>query len=141
MATQNRTKQHPDLSRQIGSMQFARAARTLGEAATRGGLVVPAFRSPPRQAGTRRALQRRTDGSVTVAVALRDRPWLAVQADMVDGVLAANEFTDSQKVQWRDRLFGALMGADGICLDGPDAHHAVDAATQTPTTDGVPQAA
>ncbi|MGZ0229834.1 MAG: hypothetical protein ACKVKO_07755, partial [Acidimicrobiales bacterium] len=74
-------------------------------------------------------------------VALRDRPWLAVQADMVDGVLAANEFTDSQKVQWRDRLFGALMGADGICLDGPDAHHAVDAATQTPTTDGVPQAA
>lgn len=132
MASQQRKSQQGDRAPQIGSMQFARVARALGEAASRGGLVVPAFRSPPRQTGVRRAMQRRTDGSVTVSVALRDRPWLAVQADMIDGVLAANEFTDAQRGEWRDRLFGALTIVD-VSISTGDGRGA--------DSEGVPQAA
>jgi hypothetical protein len=71
------------------SLRFARLARTLGEVARAQGLRAPSFRSPPRLAGVSRSIVRRGSG-VTVAVALRGRPWAAVVADMVEGVVAAN---------------------------------------------------
>ncbi len=71
------------------SLRFARLARTLGEAARAQGLRAPLYRSPPRLAGVSRSIVRRGPG-VTVAVALRDRPWGAVVADMVEGVVVAN---------------------------------------------------
>ena len=71
------------------SLRFARLARSLGEAARAQGLRAPSFRSPPRLPGVSRSIVRRGPG-VTVAVALRDRPWGAVVADMVEGVVAAN---------------------------------------------------
>lgn len=140
MQTHPRAANQAESGPQIGSMQFARVARTLGEAANRGGLVVPAFRSPPRQPGVRRSLQRRHDGSITVSVALRDRPWLAVQADMVDGVLVANKFTDAQKAEWRDRLFDVLATVDGFGRGGVDPNYQ-ESAGVLPSPSGVSHAA
>lgn len=72
------------------SIRFATAARTLGAVARARGLLVPAFRSPPRLEGVERSIRRRADGGVVVAVRLRGRPWAAVLADMIDGVVVAN---------------------------------------------------
>ncbi|MGB1681860.1 MAG: hypothetical protein ACPHFO_05940 [Acidimicrobiales bacterium] len=71
------------------SLRFAAAARSLGRAARLRSLVVPGFRSPPGLAGVHRTLRFR-GGVPTVAVALRGRPWSAVVADMIEGVVAAN---------------------------------------------------
>ena len=72
------------------SLRFSAAARTLGLVARRQGLTVPGFRSPPRLSEVDRTLRRRADGGATVAVRLKGRPWVAVLADMIDGVIAAN---------------------------------------------------
>ena len=74
------------------SLRFARLARSLGQAALAQGLRAPTFRSPPRIPDVSRSIVRRGP-AVTVAVALRDRPWPAVVADMVEGVVAANRLT------------------------------------------------
>lgn len=90
------------------SIRFAEAARRLSAAARAGDLVAPTFRSPPRGAGLRRALRRRSDGSVAVSVALRSRPWSAVVADMIDGVIACNDLDQTAAGEWRDRLWAAV---------------------------------
>jgi hypothetical protein len=72
-------------------MRFARLAQIMSEAVRSRGLVVPAFRSPPRTVGVTRSLQRRPDGSFAVSVSLRGRPWSAVVADMIEGVVVAND--------------------------------------------------
>ena len=71
------------------SLQFAAAARALGDAARARDLLVPGFRSPPRRADAERTLKR-WPGGATVSVRLRGRPFVAVAADMVEGVLVAN---------------------------------------------------
>jgi hypothetical protein len=74
------------------SLRFARLARSLAEAARAQGLRAPTFRSPPRIPDVSRSIVRRGP-AVTVSVALRDRPWPAVVADMIEGVVAANRLT------------------------------------------------
>ena len=74
---------------QSSSLRFARAVQALAQAARALGLVVPGFRSPPRLVGVQRSIKR-WPGGATVAVVVRDRPWPAVQADLVEGVVAAN---------------------------------------------------
>jgi hypothetical protein len=71
------------------TVRFATAARALATVARARHLVVPAFRSPPRLAGVDRTITRRPRGGV-VAVRVRDRPWAAVLADMIEGVLTVN---------------------------------------------------
>ena len=71
------------------TLRFAEAARTLGRAARLRGLQVPTFRSPPGISDVQRSIRRR-GGSATVAVVLRGRPWGAVLADMIEGIVAAN---------------------------------------------------
>ena len=82
------------------SVRFAGAARDLGRAARLCGLTPPAFTSPPRLAGVSRTIRRRPNG-VTIAIVLRGRPWAAVLADMIDGIVAANELspTDADRVR------------------------------------------
>lgn len=92
------------------SLRFAAAARTLGLVARRQGLTVPGFRSPPRLEGVERTLRRRTDGNATVAVRLKGRPWVAVLADMIDGVLAANQLTGAEATRVRTVLWAAVEG-------------------------------
>ena len=94
---------------------FAHAARTLGREARRRGLVGPSFRCPPRLVGVDRTLRRRPGGGV-VSVRLRGRPWPAVLADMIEGVVAVNDLAPPR--------------------GDPGAHRAVGAVVAAPTDDG-----
>lgn len=89
------------------SLRFAAAVRAITVAARRAGLLVPGFRSPPRLAGVDRSLRRRAGGA-TVAVVVRDRPWPAVLADMVDGVIATNRLRGADADRARALLWAAL---------------------------------
>lgn len=89
------------------SLRFARLARSLAEAARAQGLHAPTFRSPPRLEGVTRSIVRRGP-AVTVAVALRDRPWPAVMADMVEGVVAANRLAGVRADRARAALWAAV---------------------------------
>ena len=89
-------------------LAFAEAARQLGLSARGHGLVMPSFRSPPRQVGRRRTLVRHPDGSVTVSVMVRNRSWAAVLADMIEGIVVANRLGDVDAELLRDQLWDAL---------------------------------
>lgn len=78
-----------------GAILFAETARSIGRAARLRGLEVPTFRSPPGLVGVQRSIRRR-GASATVSVVVRGRPWAAVVADMVEGVVAANRL-DSRR--------------------------------------------
>jgi hypothetical protein len=93
------------------SLRFARLARSLAEAARAQGLRAPTYRSPPRLPGVSRSIVRRGPG-VVVAVALRDRPWPAVVADMVEGVVAANRLAGAGADRARRALWAAVPTAD-----------------------------
>ena len=95
------------------SLRFARLARSLGEAARAQGLRAPSFRSPPRLPGVSRSIVRRGPG-VTVAVALRHRPWAAVVADMVEGVVAANRLAGVGADRARAALWRAVAAEDEL---------------------------
>ena len=71
---------------------------------------MPAFRSPPRVAGAARTIRRYPAGAV-VSVRLRGRPFAEVVADMVDGVLAANQVAGDDAPRVRARLAAALDAA------------------------------
>ena len=89
------------------SLHFARTARSLTAAARANGLIVPTFRSPPRLEGATRTIRRTADG-VTVSVVLRGRPWPAVAADMVEGVVAANDLAGLAADRARATLWAAV---------------------------------
>jgi len=93
------------------TLHFATAARVLGREARARGLDVPGFRSPPRLEGADRTLRRRMRGG-TVAVRIRGRPWAAVLADMIEGVLVVNGVAGVEA----DALRGALWEAVGEAL-------------------------
>lgn len=97
---------------QSSSLRFARAVQALGVTARSLGLVAPSFRSPPRLLGVQRSIKRWTDGAV-VAVVVRGRPWAAVQADLVEGVIAANRLTNPESDRAREALWQAIAAADG----------------------------
>ena len=89
------------------TVRFAHAARRLGAAARAAGLTVPAFRSPPRRPGAPRTI-RRLPGGPVVAVALRDRVFAEVLADMVEGIVIANRLEDPAAARIRAMLLGAV---------------------------------
>ncbi len=101
------------------SIRFAGAARELSRASRLCGLTAPAFTSPPRLAGYSRTIRRRPNG-VTVSIALRDRPWAAVLADMIDGIIVANGVVGLEA----DRARTALW----LSVDAPVADHTAVAA-------------
>jgi len=83
---------------------FTTAAQQLGYVAARFGLAVPGFRSPPRVVGVERTLRRRNGGGV-VAVAVRGRPFPAVLADMIDGVVLLNNLPALEAARVRNALW------------------------------------
>ena len=93
------------------SLQFAATVRTLGGATRSRGLLVPGFRSPPRMPGAQRTLRRRPDGSVTVAVAVRDRPYQAVVADLIEGIVIVNELSGVEATRLRTDLWEDVVAA------------------------------
>jgi len=102
---------------ELPALRFADAARRLGAAAHEAGLHVPAFRSPPRVPDAARTIRRYPAGAV-VSVRLRGRPFAEVLADMVDGVLAANQVPAADGPRVRSRLVAAL-DADATPGDSP----------------------
>ena len=103
-------------------MMFASAARFLSNEAQRFGLDAPGFRSPPRTLGVQRSL-RRTEHGCVVAVLVRDRPFVAVLADMIEGVIVANRLVppdadvDEQVEALRER-FATLNDVERAAADG-----------------------
>jgi hypothetical protein len=94
---------------EANALRSAPAARALGVAARARGLVVPGFRSPPRLAGAERTMRRWPGGRVSVAVALRERPFAAVVADMVEGVIVANRLDGTEATRVRTALWSAVV--------------------------------
>ncbi len=94
------------------TVDFASAARTLTREARRRGLVGPSFRCPPRLVGVDRSIRRRGDGAI-VSVRLRGRPWPAVLADMIEGVVAANRLVAPEADRLRADLW-LLCGVDQV---------------------------
>lgn len=90
--------------------RFAHAARTLARESRRRGLTGPSFRCPPRLVGADRTLRRRPGGGV-VAVRVRGRPWPAVLADMIEGVVVVNDLSPPRATRVRTELWEAVMGA------------------------------
>lgn len=98
------------------TVDFASAARTLTREARRRGLVGPSYRCPPRLVGVDRSIRRRPDGAI-VSVRLRGRPWIAVLADMIEGVVAANQLVPPQS----DRLRADLWRACGFATSAEES--------------------
>lgn len=98
---------------QSSSLRFARAVQALGVTARSLGLVAPSFRSPPRLLGVQRSIKRWSDGAV-VAVVVRGRPWAAVQADLVEGVIAANRLASPASDQVRAALWDAIAAPEEV---------------------------
>ena len=92
------------------TVRFAQAVQTIATAARAHGLVAPSFRSPPRLVGVLRSIKR-WDGGATIAVVVRGRPWPAVQADLIEGVVAANGLVPPDSDRARAELWLALEGA------------------------------
>lgn len=90
------------------SLRFAAAVRMLAMEARALGLEVPGFRSPPRLAGADRSLRRRPGATPAVAVRLQGRPFAAVAADMVEGIVVANGLTGREAGEARQRLLAAV---------------------------------
>jgi len=95
---------------QATTVEFASAARALTAEARRRGLVGPSFRCPPRLVGVDRSIRRHRDRAI-VSVRLRGRPWVAVLADMIEGVVAANELAAPESDRLRAELWDRFATA------------------------------
>jgi hypothetical protein len=102
------------------AVHFANAARVLANAARLLDLAAPGFRSPPRLDDADRSLRGRGADAV-ISVRLAHRPWPAVLADLVDGVVAANELGGSAAGRARAALWDSLADA-GLIGESTTAH-------------------
>lgn len=115
---------------------FTQAARQIGAAAGAAGLTVPAFRSPPRRTGAVRTI-RRLPGGPVVAVRLVGRPLGDVIADLVEGVVVANELSGDGASRVRRRLVQAAAASVHASSTQPTATaHPTAEATVDPTAGG-----
>ena len=89
-------------------MDFTFAVRRLATASRRLGLTVPGFRTPPRLPDADRTMRQRGGAPPTVAVRLTGRPWSAVLADLVEGVIAANALKGADADRARRSLWQAV---------------------------------
>ena len=101
-------------------LQFSDTARRLGSAAGAAGLVVPAFRCPPRVAGARRTVRRYPGGAV-VSVTLRERPFDEVRADMIEGVVVVNRLEGDEALRTRTALLESLHPDAAPDVASPEA--------------------
>ena len=100
--------------------EFATAARTLSQEARQRGLVGPSYRCPPRLVGVDRTIRRHGDHAI-VSVRVRGRPWPAVLADMIEGVVVANALTPPRSDRLRTDLWHACDSLLATSDDGASA--------------------
>lgn len=86
------------------SIEFAGLARILSQTARLCKLVVPTFASPPGRTDLDRSIRRRA-GAPLVAVRLAGRPPHAVAADMIEGVVVANDLAGPSADSVRSALW------------------------------------
>jgi len=101
------------------TLMFAAAARVLAIEARAMGCDVPSFRSPPRLLGAQRTIRRTPHGAV-VSVAVRGRPFAAVLADMVEGVVRANSLHSPRSDRLRSELWSVLVRQRFVDTDSVD---------------------
>jgi len=94
----------------VTSIEFAATARLLARAARHAGVRAPGFRSPPGLVGVHRTIRRR-QGTSVIAVRIAGRPWAAVQADMIEGVVVANGLVSPEADRIRNAMWGAIADA------------------------------
>ncbi len=90
------------------AIAFAEVVRTVTAVARRRGLDVPVFRSPPKLDDVDRTLRRRPDGQAVVSIRLTGRPFAAVQADVIAGVVAVNGLEGRDAGRFRRAAWSAL---------------------------------
>ncbi len=100
-------------------MRFAETVRAVVTAARRRGLRPPVFRSPPRLEGVDRTIRRQPDGAVVIAVRTAGRPFAAVQADVVEGVVVANGLGTSDADVFRRAAWSAIAAAERPAAPAP----------------------
>ena len=88
------------------SVRFTIVAKTISQVVASCGLEVPGFKSPPRSGDVDRTVRRVNRGSI-VAVRIKDRPFEAVIADMIDGVVVCNDMSTERAGKLRNLLWGA----------------------------------
>ena len=115
----------------VPALRFATAARRLGAAARAAGMMVPAFRSPPRVRDASRTLRRYPGGAV-VSVRLRGRTYVEVVDDMIDGVLAANRVSGDSQPRLRRAFQVAIGDAPSPAVDLVAEERAEAAAADAP---------
>jgi len=97
--------------------EFAQAARTLARAARQRDLQVPTFRCPP-SLPVDRSIRRGRSGAV-VAVRVKGRPFVAVAADLVEGIIVANRLLGPDALRVRGALWAALGYGDTTVDEAP----------------------
>ncbi|MEG3596325.1 MAG: hypothetical protein VX360_04670 [Actinomycetota bacterium] len=90
------------------SVRFAIVAKSITQVAAGCGLVVPGFKTPPRSGDLDRTVRRQSCGSI-VAVRIKDRPFEAVIADMIEGVVLCNDMSIEKAGKLRNLLWDAAM--------------------------------
>jgi hypothetical protein len=86
-----------------------------------------------------RSIQRRRNGSVMVAIRREDRPFAAIQGDVIEGVVAANELSGEQADRFRRAAWAALDGSsvaarsDGQDSARPESSRPTSAAARSTT--------
>ncbi|WP_420624691.1 hypothetical protein [Candidatus Poriferisodalis sp.] len=99
------------------SGRFVLTVRALAAAARALDLNVPSFQSPPRSDQLVRSIQRRPPDDCVVAVRVRGRPFGAVVADAIEGIVVCNDLASEAAGAARDVLWRAAVGTDGV-VDG-----------------------
>ena len=100
------------------TVEFAHAARHLGRAVARLGLIAPSFRCPPRLVGVDRSIRRRSassadaGGSAVVSVRVRGRRREAVLADMIEGAVVTNGLRPPEADRVRNELWATMDSLD-----------------------------
>ena len=79
--------------------------RSLAMAARSLGLSAPSFQSPPRSDELDRSIQRTPSGDCVVAVRVRGRPFGAVVADAIEGIVVCNDLGANVAGPVRDELW------------------------------------
>jgi len=94
------------------ALDFASAVRVIGSTLQRMGFAVPVFRSPPRIVGVDRSIRRRrgegAGAAAVVSVRVKDRPWAAVVADLVEGAVVVHSLDSPEADRVRGELWAEL---------------------------------
>lgn len=105
------------------SGRFVLMVRALAAVTRELGLCVPSFQSPPRSDTLDRTIHRRgSSDDCVVAVRVRGRPFAAVVADAIEGVVVCNELAPAEACAVRNELWQAAEPTTDTVQPTPAPH-------------------